>query len=125
MAGDHTLNSMNNNFYVAGNRKMRWDSLADAEVSYTRRSYAHQHIVDASGQFKSDTRSDNVFSADLGWRFPRKLAGGKTLTPGMTLAYTVNDSDQNNYDAQSIKFIKDYYGYGKFKGRFPKIVERI
>lgn len=115
MAGDHTLNSMNNNFYAAGNRKMPWDSLADAAVSYTRRSYAHQHVVDEAGQFKSATRLDSLISAELGWRFPRKLASGKMLTPGVTFAYAANNSDQNNYDAQNTKFIKDYYDYGKCK----------
>ena len=115
MAGDHTLNSMNNNFYIAGNAKMPWESLGDASVSYTMRSYAHQHIVNEAGQFKSDTRSDNVISAELGWRFPRKLANGKMMTPGLSLAYVMNGSNQNSYDAQNTKFIKDYYAYGKVR----------
>jgi hypothetical protein len=70
-------------------------------------------VVDEAGQFKSGVRSDDVLSAGLGWRFPRKLAGGRTLTPGLNLAYAANRSNQNNYDAQNITFVKNYYGYGR------------
>ena len=114
-AGPHTLDSMNNNVYLAGNRKLPWNSLGDASVSFTMRDYGDQNIIDEAGQLKGKTREDSVISADLGWRFPRKLAGGKAMTPGLTLAYSQTDSDQNSYDAQSVRFIRDYYDFTKVR----------
>ena len=114
-AGASTLDSVNHNFYLSGNRAMFWESLGDVSVSVTLRDYGDQNLVDEAGQLKSKTREDTVLSADLGWRFPRKLASGKMLTPGLTLAYAQTDSNQNSYDAQNIKFIKDYYDYSKIR----------
>lgn len=114
-AGPHTLDSMNNNFYLAGNIKLPWESLGDASVSYAMRDYGDQNVVDEAGQLKGRTRKDGVMSADLGWRLPRKLAGGKAITPGLSLAYSQADSDQNSYDAQNVKFIRDYYDYRKVR----------
>jgi hypothetical protein len=115
MAGDHTLNSLNHNFYIAGNAKMPWESLGDLSLSFTTRDYGKQHVVDEAGQFKSATREDSLLSASFGWRFPRKTAGGKVFTPGLDLGYSVNSSNQNNYDVQNTRYIKDYYGYGKMR----------
>jgi hypothetical protein len=112
-AGSHTLDSMNNSFYLAGNGKLPWNSLGDATVSFTMRDYGDQNIVDEAGQLKGKVRKDMVLSADVGWRRPGKLKSGKMLTPGLTLSYSRTDSNQNSYDAQNIKFIRDYYDYAR------------
>lgn len=114
-AGSHTLDSMNNSFYLAGNFKMPWNSLGDASVNFTMRDYGDQNIVDEAGQLKGATRTDAALSADAGWRFPRKISGGRVLTPGFTIGYAANNSDQNSYDAQNTRFIRDYYDYGKVR----------
>lgn len=114
MAGADVLNSVNHSLYAAGNREMPWQSLGEASLIFTRRGYGEQKVVNETGQFKSDTRSDTVLAADLGWRFPRKALGGK-FVPGLTLAYARNNSSQNSYDAQRTKFIGDYYDYNRLR----------
>lgn len=114
-AGSRTLDSMSNSVYLAGSGKMPWNSIGDASVILTRRDYSDQNIVDEAGQLQGKTRKDAVIAADLGWRFPRKLSGGRFLTPGLSFAYAANNSDQNSYDAQNTRFTRDYYDYGKFR----------
>ena len=113
LAGDHVLNSLNGNFYAAANGKMPWDSIGDLTVSYTGRTYGKQRVVDEAGQLAAKTRKDSVAAAGFGWRFPGKLSGGRLLVPGLSLSYAANRSNQNNYDTQNTKFIKNYYGYAR------------
>ena len=112
MSGSEVLNSMNHNFSLAGNADMG-GSVVEMGIGYLMRGYNEQHVVNSIGQFDSDKRSDTTSSVNFNWKFPNKTAGGLRIIPGMGFGLAFNRSNQNNYDAQRVTFISNYYNYDR------------
>lgn len=109
LAGSSVLDSYNHAFSFGGTIQGPWRSYAEGNLSTTVRLFPDQHVVAASGDFRNSTRRDYSSQLSLAWRAPREISGDWKAIGGLRLAAGYNKSNQNSYDAQRLKYLKDYY----------------
>lgn len=115
LAGSSVLDSYNHSFSAGGTMQGPWRSYAEGNLSTTVRLFPDQHVVAASGDFRNSTRRDYSSQLSLAWRVPREISGGWKALGGLRLAAGYNKSNQNSYDAQRLKYLKDYYDSGSIR----------
>ena len=115
LAGDKVLNSFNHALTLGGSFALPGALLLDAELSTTLRQFPDQHIVLLSGNLSSDTRQDQIQSANLKLRRPASLSARWKMLSHVGFQLLWNGSDQNGYDAQRAKFTPDTYDYFEYR----------
>ncbi len=80
-------------------------------VNLTDRGYPEQNIVQESGSLTARRRSDRLISAAVslgrGWR----LGAESGVYVDLNGSWTRLDSNQNHFDAQTMRYTSDYYSY--------------
>lgn len=109
LAGDSVLDSYNHSIYAGGTKEGPWRSYFDGNLAFTLRVFPEQHVVDGGGQLNNSTRRDLASQLALGWHLPRQLSPAWKAVGGARLSAGYNVSNQNSYDAQRLRFLKDYY----------------
>lgn len=75
------------------------------------KSFIDQYIVTNSGEYSSDKRRDVFLMSSFNINYPVKPTGVTTLFTSISFQTSVNNSNQNHYDVERTKFVKDYYDY--------------
>lgn len=109
LAGDSVLDSYNHSIYAGGTKEGPWRSYFDGNLALTLRLFPEQHVVDGGGQLNNPTRRDLASQLAVGWHLPRQLSSAWKAVGGARFSAGYNVSNQNSYDAQRIRFLKDYY----------------
>lgn len=109
LAGDYVLDSSNHSLYGAGTMQGPWRSYLEGALSATFRFFPEQHVVNGQGQLNNSTRHDMTTQLATAWRFPRELSSKWKGVGGLRLSAGYTSSNQNSYDAQRLKYLKDYY----------------
>jgi hypothetical protein len=109
LAGDSVLDSYNHSIYAGGTKEGPWRSYFEGNLALTLRLFPEQHVVNASGQLDNPTRRDLASQFAMAWRLPRELSSSWKAVSGARLSAGYNISNQNSYDAQRLRFLKDYY----------------
>ncbi|MBI4803302.1 MAG: autotransporter outer membrane beta-barrel domain-containing protein [Elusimicrobia bacterium] len=109
LAGRSVLDSYNHSLTFGGTAQGPWRSYAEGNLVTTLRLFPEQHVVSGTGDYKNSTRRDlsNQLSAAL--KIPREIWGSWKAVGGARLAAGFNISNQNSYDAQRFKYLKNYY----------------
>jgi hypothetical protein len=94
---------------LGGTLQGPWRSYAEGTLVSTIRLFPDQHVVTQSGDFENSTRNDFSNQLFLAWRLPRELSKAWKAVGGLRLEAGLNSSNQNTYDAQRLKFLKNYY----------------
>ena len=109
LAGSSVLDSNNHALVFGGTLQGPWRSYAEGNLVTTLRLFPDQHVVAETGDFKNSTRNDLSNQLSLALRIPREISQSWKVVGGFRLAAGYNTSNQNSYDAQRLKFLKDYY----------------
>ncbi|HCC48258.1 MAG TPA: hypothetical protein DEQ38_09135 [Elusimicrobia bacterium] len=109
LAGAAVLDSYNHAFSFGGTAEGAWRTYAEGNLTTTLRFFPDQHVVGGTGDYRNSTRRDLSTQFSLAWRMPRQLAPGWKAVGGLRAAAGYNASNQNSYDAQRLKFLKNYY----------------
>ena len=109
LSGRSVLDSYNHSLTLGGTLQGPWRSYAEGTLITTLRLFPDQHVVTQTGDFENSTRSDLAGQLYLAWRIPREISGSWKAVYGLRLEAGNTNSNQNNYDAQRLKFLKDYY----------------
>ncbi|MCX7716767.1 MAG: hypothetical protein N2Z73_05055, partial [Endomicrobia bacterium] len=87
----------------------------------TQKKFIDQYIVTMTGEYSSDKRQDVFSMLGVNFNYPVKPAGPTTLLTFLSLQYSFNTSNQNHYDVERTKFVKNYYNYNEISFS-PRIV---
>ncbi|MBI4051107.1 MAG: hypothetical protein HY400_01230, partial [Elusimicrobia bacterium] len=95
------------------------EALATGSLLASFRHFPDQNIVTLTGEFESKKREDVYAAVLLGYQ--QKLPDlemedfwfGMETAAGLNASYTLQESDQSNYDATRTQFNPDYYDYGE------------
>ncbi len=109
LAGRSVLDSTNHSLTFGGTMQGPWRTYAEGNLVTTLRLFPDQHVVNRAGDFRNSTRADFANQLYLAWRLPRELSGSWKAVSGVKLSAGYNKSNQNSYDAQRLRFLKDYY----------------
>src|SRR3989338_452842 len=95
---------------------------------FSYRIYSDQKTVTSAGLYTDSLRKDiySLSSVGASYSLPNFEYNDFELqtVAGLDLSYTLQDSDQHNYDAARTKFNENYYDYGEY-GITPKIASRL
>ncbi|MFC2061780.1 hypothetical protein ACFLUV_04640, partial [Elusimicrobiota bacterium] len=105
-AGEDVLNYSNK--AVSVKIKRSYSKYLNSILSYQLdlRDYADQTIVRDDGSFSSNKRRDTENTLFFGIRF-----GEKMIMISLDNEFNYYDSNQNSFDANATKFIKNFYSY--------------
>ena len=109
LAGSSVLDSSNHSFSFGGTVQGPWRSYAEGNLATTFRLFPDQHVVNKTGDYRNTTRNDISNQLSVAWRVPREISGSWKAVGGVRMAAGYNRSNQNSYDAQRLKFLKNYY----------------
>lgn len=76
---------------------------------YNPRYYDDQQIVQLSGLFSSESRSDVRTGGQVTLDREFSIRSKARIIPSLMYGYTMTDSNQNHYDARQTTFIANYY----------------
>ncbi|MEK6544705.1 MAG: fibronectin type III domain-containing protein [Elusimicrobiota bacterium] len=114
LAGTKVLDSLNHSMGASANIPVTpfgHTLILQADYMIVLRDFGQQHVVLNTGQYQPDTRKDTVQSAGISALTPVVKVPAFKLTASLGYAFTVNDSNQNSYDAGRTFFNEDYYDY--------------
>ncbi|MFC1523048.1 hypothetical protein ACFL6Y_11625 [Elusimicrobiota bacterium] len=117
-AGKDTLDSNNHALSVVGSRpvKIRETPIVlEGGINVTMRHHPDQMRVKSNGLYATDKRDDMVYTLSAGSLFPLKRGGKTKVTGTFGLGYSINDSNQHNYDAGKLEYTQNYYDYNKLR----------
>jgi hypothetical protein len=83
----------------------------DAALSTVWSRYGAQKVVDDSGQFDADSRSDFLTSMSVAARMPHEWNADLRALGSLTFGMGVLSSNQNGYDASRGTFLAGFYDY--------------
>ncbi|MDT8287632.1 MAG: hypothetical protein RQ748_11010, partial [Elusimicrobiales bacterium] len=109
LSGRNVLDSYNHAFTFGGTMEGPRRSYLEGGLAATLRFFPEQHVVKDSGDLDSTTRRDLSSQLAGAWRLPRQLSPRWKAVAGARLSAGYNYSNQNSYDAQRLKFLKNYY----------------
>ena len=109
LSGGSVLDSYNHSLTFGGTLQGPWRSYVEGNLIATLRLFPDQHVVTRTGDFENSTRSDLASQLYLAWRIPREISANWKAAYGIRLEAEKTNSNQNNYDAQRVTFLKDYY----------------
>jgi hypothetical protein len=111
LAAPDVLNNANHAVTLAGRVRLPADGFADVTAGYTNRQYKDQHLVDISGDLISETRKDSIQSLAGQATWPISVKNRTRLFTALGYSWTHLYSNQNNYDANQVRFNANYYSY--------------
>lgn len=111
LAGTDVLNSNNHMLSLAGQTRVLRVMALEWINFYTRRTFAEQPIVNASGDLTASKRADNSYSMANFLYTPFKIGNNFKFVVGAGYTYSMLDSNQNHYDARKTTYVQDYYSY--------------
>lgn len=111
LAGDEVLNSNNLSGTLGGSAKLPLDMKLDVGYIYTKRNYTDQTVVLLSGLLSDDKRGDIIHIGTLSYLAPVLKNDSLKIIAAYDDVFTINNSNQNHYDARKTTFIENYYDY--------------
>lgn len=118
LAGTRTLDSGNHLFTFSLWSPFPGDGRAELGAYYNLRSFNDQNVLDNEGQFTGTGRADKTLTASAALD-SRPYSLGESLRGAASLgvAYQMNSSNQNHFDAVNAVFIPSYYNYSQWSLR--------
>lgn len=89
--------------------------IGEAGLMANAARFPSQYVVDGSGNTTSPTREDYYAAISAGVKMPVEHNADLRTLGAFSLAYAVQTSNQNGYDAQRVKFTPLYYNYTEVK----------
>lgn len=115
LVGDKVLD--NDNLLVSSSLELPIGDrlIGEAGVLANYGRFPQQGIVDQSGNTTASRREDLYGAVSVGAKMPMEHNADLRTLGGLTLAYTVMTSNQNNFDAQRAQFTPLYYNYTELR----------
>ena len=111
----YTLNTRNYSWTLGGDFPLPFEGgSARLAGNITERGYPEQHLVAGTGTLIPDLRGDEISSIAGTFYYGRALSPKVAGLFSCALAYTLDHSNQNHYDAELNTFNQGYYSYDEY-----------
>lgn len=111
LAGTNVLDTKNISSLLGGTAQLPYNITLDADYISIKKDFSDQPVVLLTGLLSSDQRKDKVDIGSLGLLAPVLQKEKIKIITACSGIYTINNSDQNHYDARKTVFIENYYDY--------------
>lgn len=102
------------NFYAAeGTIDYKINEYISLNLYTTQKYFVDQYVITENAEYSKTKRQDNLSFLNVNLNYPIKPLGKTTIFSSLAIQYTVNNSNQNHYDVEHTKFVKDYYDYNE------------
>lgn len=115
LVGDKVLDTRNFSLFVGMDGPISDRVVLDGSAVTVLQEFYNQPIVDDAGQLTAKLRQDIFTSVALGVRVPARFSRDMRFLGSLDGSISYNSSDQNSFDAQSVKFMGFYYNYSELK----------
>lgn len=111
LAGSNVLDTKNISNLLGATAKLPYDITLDADYISMKKDFKDQPVVLLTGLLSSDQRKDKVNIGSLGVLAPVLQKEKVKIIAACSGIYTINNSNQNHYDARKTVFLENYYDY--------------
>lgn len=115
-AGTKVLDTWNHQLSLSASRPFPYNEpkvSLQASYSVLMQMFADQPVINKTGQPTAANRRDMIHSLGLSAAYP-KVMGGYRVSSRLGLGMSMNDSNQNTFDATRAQYVDDSYSYMGF-----------
>lgn len=107
--GGNILDFNGVNIYSRGLKKLSAKSIVDVNLNFMLKDFPDQNVIDSQGAYTLVKRNDRNSLLDMVYS---RLFG--SFSAGLSISAEVNRSNQDHYDADTPKFVGNYYDYNAY-----------